>query len=53
MKITILFKIENFLLIFFCIKSKVSNKKVLDDTGYMVHKIKMVIYSINIGLQQG
>ena len=30
MKITILSKIENFLLINFCTKSKVSNKKVCD-----------------------
>ena len=52
MKNTILFKIENFLLIIFCIKSKVSNKKVLDDSGHMVHKIKKLLYSININLQQ-
>ena len=53
MKITIICKIEDFLLIIFCIKSKVSNKKVLDDSWHMVHKIKMVLYSINIDLQQG
>ena len=52
MKITIFFKIENFLLINFCIKSKVSNKKVLCDSSHMMHKIKKLLYSININLQQ-
>ena len=53
MKITIIYQIENFLLIIFCTKSKVSNKKVLDDSWHMMHKIKKVLYSINIDLQQG
>ena len=52
MKITIFSKIEKFLLINFCIRSKVSNKKVLLDSSHMVHNIKKLLYNININLQQ-
>ncbi len=50
MKITIIYKIENFLLINVGAKSIVSNKKVLYDSPHMVHKTKMVLYSIKIDL---
>ena len=52
MKITIFSKIEKFLLINFCIRSKVSNKKVLLDSLHMVHNIKKLLYNINIDMQQ-
>ena len=52
MKITIIYKIENFLLINVVAKSIVSNKKVLYDSPHMVHKTKMVLYSIKIDLPQ-
>ena len=43
---------ENFLLINFVIKSKASNKKVIGNSWYMVHKMKIVLYNVNVNLQK-
>ena len=53
MKILFFFSImENFLLINFVIKSKASNKKVIGNSWYMVHKMKIVLYNVNVNLQK-